>query len=157
MENPMPRHYSPDHKAAALECLQANGGDIAATHFQTGIPYRTLYTWRRELWIQQVKQRQSSPPLLQNELPEFEEIEEGLVGLRQEIIAVLRKLSTTPLPMANTFLLADRVRAQTGLVDCFLRLDAFLAPYLQRLSDPFPGSHSPWSHQDERNEQSMYA
>jgi hypothetical protein len=158
-EKPMPRHYSPDRKAAALECLRANGGDIEATHLQTGIPYRTLYTWRHELWIQRVLQRQSFSPLLQNDLPRFEnyeEIEEGLLDLRQKILTTQHKLTTTPLPLASTYMLTDRVRAQTGLVDCFLRLDAFLAPYRNRMLEPDPASELFWPSQYEDEPESTY-
>ena len=42
----MPRLYPPEQKAAALQRLQANGGDTLAAHFETGIPQRTLYNWQ---------------------------------------------------------------------------------------------------------------
>jgi transposase-like protein len=57
----MPRHYPPDSKTEALQILQANGGDITAAHYKTGIPYRTLYAWRQELFLR----RQTTPPLPQ--------------------------------------------------------------------------------------------
>lgn len=124
----MPRHYAPDSKAEALQILEANGGDIAAAHYKTGIPYRTLYTWRQEML-----QRQT--PLPQKELPEFKDAIEGLLELRQEIIRILLKLSAAPTPQA-TYLLVDRVRAQTGLLDCLLKLNAHLGPHLNAIQAP---------------------
>jgi hypothetical protein len=41
------------------------------------------------------------------------------------------KLNATPTPEAS-YLLLDRVRAQTGLLDCVLKLNAHLGPHLNR-------------------------
>jgi transposase-like protein len=42
------RRYSDEEKAAALATLDANGGNIAETQRQIGIPYRTLANWAAE-------------------------------------------------------------------------------------------------------------
>ena len=46
----MPIQYAPDLKQQALEILRDTGGDIVQAHLKTGVPERTLYRWRRELW-----------------------------------------------------------------------------------------------------------
>jgi transposase-like protein len=114
------RHYPPDSKAEALQILLSNGGDIAAVHYRTGIPYRTLYTWWQEM---------QQPSLPKKETPLFEDSIDKLLDLRQLIIHVLLKLNATPTPQANN-LLIDHVRAQTGLLDCLLKLNAHLGPHL---------------------------
>src|SRR5512134_2938710 len=63
----MPRPYPPETKAGALDRLQANGGDIMLTSVQTGISQRTLYDWRRRLWLQQTLQQHPPLPQQQNE------------------------------------------------------------------------------------------
>lgn len=141
----MPRHYPPDRKAAALEALQANGGDIVATHLQTGIAQRTLYTWRSELWMQQVKRRQRQPPPPPKELPETGDVIERLDHIRQIIVRTITELPPN-LASLPPYLMRDRVAAQVGLVDILLKLNAFLGvpePEEQELritfiSDPHP-------------------
>lgn len=39
------RSYSDQEKADAFLALEANGGNVAATSMELGIPYRTLYYW----------------------------------------------------------------------------------------------------------------
>jgi hypothetical protein len=137
----VPRHYPPDRKADALQRLQANGGDILATHAETGVPQRTLYTWRSEIWLQQVKQRQALPPPPQKELPAFEDEIEGQFGLRQEIIDALFKLTEVP-EHDTPFRLVNRVRAQARLVDTLMSLNDFLTPY-EHESEPQPKPETP--------------
>ncbi len=59
--------YSPAQKEAVLARLTTNGGDIGLTSRQTGVPRRTLYTWRQELWERQLQQfrhsQHPSPPV----------------------------------------------------------------------------------------------
>jgi hypothetical protein len=123
----MPRLYPPEQKAAALQRLQANGGDTLAAHFETGIPQRTLYNWRLE---QQVLRRQTPPPLPQKEIPAFADAAEGLIMLYQEIIEILYEINRSPLPL-TPYRMVDRVRAQTGLLDCILKLDKVVRPHLK--------------------------
>jgi transposase-like protein len=40
------RHYSDEERAAALAALKANGGNIARTAAQVGVPEQTLRQWR---------------------------------------------------------------------------------------------------------------
>lgn len=56
----MPPRYTPQYKAAVLQKLRDNYGDVARTSLQMGIPERTLYAWKREL--QQLQQQQSPLP-----------------------------------------------------------------------------------------------
>jgi hypothetical protein len=131
----MPCHHSPDQKADSLERLQANGGDIASTSFQTGIPQRTLYTWRQELWLQQVQRWQTLPvPSLKIERPQFDDAVDELLYLRGKVMNMLTAVSDTimeRLPThGNTPWMFDRIRAQNGLLDCVMKLDAFLKPRL---------------------------
>ena len=42
------RHYRPEIRAAALECIEALDGSVALTSELSGIPTRTLNRWRRE-------------------------------------------------------------------------------------------------------------
>lgn len=144
----MPRHYSPDRKADALQRLQANGGDILATHVETGIPQRTLYHWRTDLWIQRVLQRQTLPPPPQKEIPMFEDDLEALLGLRHEIIALLHKIASSVAPI-SPYRLVDRVRAQTGLLDCILMMENALRPHLDaRREFQSPSPLANWSRWD---------
>lgn len=39
------RRYSDDERAASLAALAANGGDVAKTAAQVGVPYRTMKNW----------------------------------------------------------------------------------------------------------------
>lgn len=143
----MPRHYPPDRKADALQRLQDNGGDILTTHVQTGIPQRTLYNWRTELWLQQVLRRQTLPPSPQKEIPAFADETDGLLALRREIITLLFELSKTP-DFNTPFRLVDRIRAQARLVDSLISLNVFLAPYLRESESETPSPLANWSHWD---------
>jgi hypothetical protein len=134
----MPRHHSPDQKADALTRLQTNGGDIITTSFQTGIPQRTLYTWRQELWLQQVKRQRSLPaPSLNIPHLEFDNDTDAFMHLRSQVIEALNIVSNAirdRLPThGNTPWMYDRLRAQNGLIDCLLKLNALLKPHLDEL------------------------
>jgi hypothetical protein len=122
----MPRLYPPEQKSATLERLQANGGDTLATHFETGIPQRTLYNWRME---QQVLRRRILPPLPQKEIQPVTDTTEGMITLYQEIMDLLYTLNRLPLPL-TPYRIVDRVRAQTGLLDCILKLEKVIRPHL---------------------------
>src|SRR5690242_15092589 len=117
----MPRHHSPDQKAAVIQCLNANDGDIMTTSIETGIPVRTLYTWRKELWIQQVKQQQSLPPAAApDELPKFDNEIDELVYIRDQAIKWANDIASAikeRMPTHyNTAWMWDRIQAQNGLV-----------------------------------------
>ena len=57
----MSQRYTEEEKAKILAKLQANRGNIARTHLQTGVPERTLFAWRREVWLQQRQLRHPLP------------------------------------------------------------------------------------------------
>lgn len=44
----MSRRYTDEEKAAAIQTLEANAGNIILTAIQTSIPVRTLRDWKRE-------------------------------------------------------------------------------------------------------------
>ena len=85
--------------------------------------------------MEQIRPPETSPKQLQNELPEFQDEIDGLLRLRQEIIRILLKLNAAPTPEA-TSILVDRVRAQTRLLDCLLKLNAHLGPHLNSAYPP---------------------
>lgn len=144
----MPRHfYPPEQKAAALERLHANGGNIALTHLQTGIPQRTLYGWRQAAWLQQLQriQRSSpseqqrtpppSPPLtdltgapdIKDELLTEEQNLQILNRIRRRLITELADLSSEGLMLTSP---TQRIQALTMLLDRLMKLEEHLRPYL---------------------------
>jgi hypothetical protein len=148
----MPRHHSPDQKAAALQCLDSNGGDIVTTAVQTGIPERTLYTWRKELWIQRVKRQQSLPPPPPIEIPHFDNDIDSLIYIRGQVLKFIKAISEAiweRMPThANSAWMMDRIRAQNGLVTILLKLNAYLKPHLDRRNEDaaaFPVTIRAWS------------
>lgn len=122
----MPKHHSPEQKAQAFECLRKNGGSIAAASEQLGIPERTLYAWRREFWKQQVLQRQ---PIFES--PQYfdtDDLDKRLFLLRNKVL----RASDYLLDVINSGvapLMLDKIRAQVGLVDIVMKLDAYLKPH----------------------------
>ena len=152
----MPRHHSPDQKAAAIQCLNSNGGDIVTTAVQTGIPIRTLYTWRKELWIQQVKQQHSLTPTPPIEMPQFDNDIDALLYIRGQALKFANAIASAiqeRLPThSNTAWMLDRIRAQNGLVTILLKLDAFLKPHLDKrrqAAADFPTTIYAWSDWDD--------
>ena len=122
----MPRHtYSPDQKAAALQSLDKNFGDIAATSYQIGIPQRTLYTWRMEDWDQQRQRRQTQPPPSPINLPKFESTIEAFEHLRTRMFTILDRI---PLDLSHLppYLQRDREAARLTLVDIIIKLTSIL-------------------------------
>ncbi len=120
----MTTHYPPELKQQALELLRDTGGDIAQTHIKTGVPERTLYNWRRELW--QNWRRQSSTSVLPNPpkpLPQFEDDLEAMDYIRQKIMAELLNLANNFQTDANFMTPAQRIMLLTQLTDRFIKLD----------------------------------
>ena len=127
----MPRHHTPDRKAAAMQLLERNGGDVYLTHLQTGIPQRTLYSWRTELIV--LRRHTPSPPPPQSTLPDFDDVIDALIYLRNNILEVLQQVVAATSDNLMPYLYWDHIRAQVRLLDCVLKLDKFLAPeYHQR-------------------------
>ena len=128
----MPRHvYSPDEKADALEILNQFGGDVATASVKTGIPQRTLYTWRTEQWDQQRQQRQSQPPPPLKNLPQFESTLEAYQHIRSQM---LRLVDRIPLDLSHLppYLQRDRHLARLNAVELIVKLT--------KLIDAFPES-----------------
>lgn len=144
----MPRHfYPPEQKAAALDRLQANGGNVALTHLQTGIPQRTLYGWRQEIWLQQLQRIQQSsqsqqqrtppppPPLtdlagapdIADEVLSEEDNLQLLNRIRQRLITELANMANEGLMLTSP---NQRIHALTTLLDRLMKLDDHLKPYL---------------------------
>ena len=120
----MTTHYPLDLKQQALEILRDTGGDINQAHLKTGVPERTLYRWRRELW--QNWRRTSATPVLPNPpkpLPQFEDDLEAMDYIRQKIMSELLNLANNFQTDANFMTPAQRITLLTQLTDRFIRLD----------------------------------
>ncbi len=126
--SPTSRRYTPAEKVSALEQLQTNGGNVTITALQTGISERTLYHWRRQDWLQQILQRQSPPPLLQQP-PAFDDDLDALRFLRTQIMDELVSLAMTLKDGANLTTPYQRVALLSQLLDRLIKLDAHLKPY----------------------------
>ena len=122
----MPRRvYSPDEKADALEILNHFGGDVAAASVKSGIPQRTLFTWRTEQWDQQRQQRQSQPPPPPKILPQFESAQESYEHIRSQILRVLDRI---PLDLSHLppYLQRDHHLARLAALDIVIKLTNLL-------------------------------
>ena len=122
----MPRRvYSPDEKADALEILNHFGGDVAAASIKSGIPQRTLYTWRTEQWDQQRQQRQSQPPPPLKILPQYESAIEGYLQIRSSMFRLLDRI---PLDLSHLppYLQRDHHLARIAAVDIIAKLTHLL-------------------------------
>jgi transposase-like protein len=147
----MPRQYSPDHKAAILERLHANGGDIAITHLQTGIPERTLRDWRRAIWLHSPpppppptptwrRQNDSTPdiakpqplPSSEDNVPVFKDDLDALAYLRRQIVNELVKIASAFQDSLQLVSPYQRVTILSQLTDRLMKLDAHLKPYTPR-------------------------
>jgi len=123
----MSTQYPPDLKQQALEILRDTGGDINEAHFKTGVPTRTLYNWRQELW--QSWRRQSLSPILPNPpkpLPQFEDDLAAMDFIRQKIMSELLNLANNFQADANFMTPAQRIMLLTQLTDRFIKLDEHL-------------------------------
>ncbi|MBI5666476.1 MAG: hypothetical protein HZC41_00590 [Chloroflexi bacterium] len=138
----MPKKYSPETRAAALAALQANNNDILLTSLQTGVSSRTLYDWRRQLWLQQSVLQpqcpvlpQQNPPLSPADdqaetVPEFENDLDALAFLRRQIMRELVTLSAELQRGMASSSPYQRVLALSQLLDRLMKLDEHLQPYL---------------------------
>jgi hypothetical protein len=123
----MPRQYEPHQKTAALDILAGNGGDITQAHLQTGIPQRTLYHWRSELW--QTWRQQAPPPPSPKPLPEFEDDLDALGFVRHKIMRELLNIANNyPEGIAYTTPI-QRTAQFSQLLTRLMELDEHLQPY----------------------------
>jgi hypothetical protein len=123
----MTTHYPLDLKQRAFEILRDTGGDINQAHIKTGVPERTLYRWRRELW--QNWRRTSATPVLPippKPLPQFEDDLEAMDYIRQKIMAELLNLANNFQTDANFMTPAQRISLLTQLTDRLIKLDEYV-------------------------------
>lgn len=121
----MSKRYSPEHKALVLQKWEANGGDIALTSVQTGIPERTLRQWRQQ------HQRQLPPPQIseRRQLPEFENDLAALDFMRRQILDELLALSGDLQGNFGVTTPYQRIQILSRLLDRLMTLDEHLKPY----------------------------
>lgn len=121
----MSRRYTPEEKSAALEVLAASGS-IAFASRQTGIPERTLHTWRHQQLLAADQQRRHSPlpPPLQ-----FDDDLEALAFMRKQIMQELVNLSADLPDGLGVSSPYQRVLLMSHLLDRLMKLDAHLQPY----------------------------
>ena len=107
----MATQYPPEQKQLALEILRDTGGDINQAHIKTGVPERTLYNWRHDLW--QSWRRQTPSPNPPKPLPQFEDDLDAMDFLRQQIMKELLNLANNFQTDMNFMTPAQRVIAHT--------------------------------------------
>ncbi len=118
----MPRRsYSPDEKADALQALARNAGDVAATHYQTGIPQRTLYLWRNEEWQLQRLQRHTPLPPPPSKIATFETNLEAYEYLRDRMTQIFNKFPPD-LSYLPPYLRRDHESARITIVSIIIKL-----------------------------------
>lgn len=117
--------YTTDEKADALACLELNGGDVVRTAAETGVPERTLYTWRRQ--FEEKNQRQQSPP---PPLPKFENDLDAMKFLREQIVQELLNIARSFGAEADRSSPRQRALVLSQLLDRLMKLDAHLKPYI---------------------------
>jgi transposase-like protein len=131
----MPRHYSPKEKADALVRLAENHGSIIMTAHQLGINERTLRTWRRKAWLQEILPNPPHPPPAgwqPAEHPPFQDNMAAVNFLRQQI---LDELLTMAQQLHLDFTVAtpyQRLILIPQLLDRLMKLDQHLKPYQQQ-------------------------
>jgi len=123
---------------AALVELERCRGDILRASLNTGIPERTLYTWRRRFYAENKQQRPSAPPPLQKEMPIFENDAETLAYVRQQMMSQLVRLVSTFQEDNAIATPQQRALALTQLIDRLIKLDDHLDPYMHTALYQFP-------------------
>ncbi len=127
----MSTRYDPNHKAAAMVVLERNRGDIQTTAHQTGIPDRTLRTWRGSI----LPYLPPPPPDARQqpaELPAFESDLDALAFIRQNILGELSRLSASLQYDSGFFTPYQRALVLSQLMDKLLKPDVHLEPYTPR-------------------------
>ena len=120
----MSRRYSPEEKQWAADCLRANQGDVNKTSAETGIPVRTLITWRSTISIP----APPPPPPLQQGVsakstdPKPEIIDQVLVDLRQRLIDNINALVDSLEAAIDEAPLNQRASALGQLIDRLMKL-----------------------------------
>lgn len=122
----MARRYTNQQKADILNQLNANFGNVALTARQTGVPLRTLYTWKREYSpddpADPALQHQKTP-LRQHYTAESAEEPEGeYARIRARLMQHIDHLLDTLTDDPDTAHL--RIMALSRLLDRVIRLEA---------------------------------
>lgn len=130
----MVRHYTPEQKADYLQHLDDNFGNVTLTALQTGVPSRTLYTWKRERKLQAIKNGDPIPGTLRHKKslvpppPKADEPEDAqgeYTRLRERLMEHINNLMETLTDDPDTAHL--RVVALTRLLDRVIKLEALTA------------------------------
>ncbi len=112
--------YTSAEKKAALDCLRRNGGNVAQTSTETGVPERTLYSWRRK--------EMQRPPVAPPAIPADLDLDDAdaLIQLRRQIMAYVADLGpslVTGLDLLTPYQRALTVRQlleQLSLIDSLI-------------------------------------
>jgi len=145
----MSRRYTPNEKAAIIMQLDLNRGDILLTSQQTGIPTRTLYTWRQEVYFQRRRQQHETPSLPldvpsesasvaanttsqppEKSLPVFENDLDTMRFMRSRIMQELLNLTMSLNDNFDGTTPYHRVLILSRLLERLMKLDDHLKPYI---------------------------
>jgi hypothetical protein len=123
----MSTRYSSDYKSLVNRLLWMYGGNVALVSHLTGIPERTLRSWRAPLVFpaairQQHPSERQEPPVL---LPEknSETAADDLDTLREHLVRHALTLVTSLSDAMADAPLSERVMALTRLIDRIVKLD----------------------------------
>jgi transposase-like protein len=128
------KRYTATHKNRVLMRLAANGGDVALTSMQMGVPIRTLYQWKRDanpaLQLQAVPQSPSTPAQNQAELaPGAAQFDlETLTDLRDQLIGYIQRLSKRLDAQIESAPFNQALSGMTELMDQVMKLGRVLPP-----------------------------
>lgn len=121
----MSRRYSPEQKKDFIDRLIANGGDVQLTSAETGVPVRTLVTWRQEAKL-------SAPPPLPplqagHTTPNANNLsgllnDQVLIDLRQRLIDNINALVDSLEAAIEEAPLNQRASALGQLIDRLMKL-----------------------------------
>ncbi len=120
--------YTVDQRTAALVEVERGGGDIIRASLKTGIPERTLYTWRRRFYAENKRQQSPLPPS-PIPMPALDGDLESLTYVRQKIMSELVRLAATFQEDTTFASLQQRVIILSQLIDRLIKLDYHLDPY----------------------------
>ena len=119
----MAQRYTNQQKADILNQLSANLGNVALTARQTGVPLRTLYTWKREQQPDDPALQHQKSPLLQHYTAETADHPEGeYARIRARLMDHINHLLDTLTDDPDTAHL--RIMALSRLLDRVVKLEA---------------------------------
>ncbi len=124
----MSTRYSSDYKSLVTRLLWMYGGNVALVSHLTGIPERTLRSWRTPVLFpaairqQHPAERQESPVLLPEKNSETAAADD-LDTLRQHLVRQALTLVASLSDDMTDAPLSERVMALTRLIDRIVKLD----------------------------------